>query len=108
MAQKFDDQDPKNSKLAGRDGDAPIRQRVEELTWAALDEVATEDDMRLLDSLLLSDDEAVADYVGCVQLHVDLMAHFAPDSAVGSEGSKAVLSFLTEGAPPLGTEPQTS
>jgi hypothetical protein len=108
MTRKFDDQDAKNSKLAGRDGDAPIQERVEELAWAAMDEVATEDDIRLLDSLLLSDDEAVEGYLGCVQLHVDLMAHFAPDSAVGSEGSKTVLSSLGEGVPPLGMEPHQS
>ena len=109
MAQQPDDFLPKETDLAGPQGDAPVRERVRELTWAAIDEVATDDDISLLDSLLLSDDEAVEDYVGCVQLHVDLLAHFATGLGSATEPSKSAFGFLNGGSLPLGIdEPQQS
>lgn len=59
------------------ENDSVTRQRVQELTWALLDEQITDDEMSLLDNLLLSDDAARQCYLECVQLHVDLMAHYA-------------------------------
>jgi hypothetical protein len=93
MALKPDDRSSKKTDVAGRQEEAPVLERVQELAWAVIDEVATDDDLRLLDSLLLSDDEAIREYVNCVQLHVDLVAHFAPEGAL--PGNSA-LAFLNE------------
>ena len=108
MAHQSNDPSPKDIDLAKQQEDAPIHERVQELTWAVIDDVATDDDMRLLDNLLLSDDEAVSDYVGCVQMHVDLMAHFSAGSTDGSALSQLPFSFPIDGMPPLGIEPQQS
>lgn len=86
--------------------DAPVLERVEELTWAAIDEVASDDEIRLLETLLLSDDEAVTCHAECAQLHVDLLKHFADEPDETSlAGDSLVLGFLNEGTPPLGTQP---
>src|SRR3954452_10729831 len=82
--------------------DRVISDRVQELTWALLDEQINEDEFHLLDNLLLSDEKARGAYIGCVQLHVDLMSHFAAMPAgagakVGS-GSK-ILGFLNSDMP---------
>jgi hypothetical protein len=93
MALKPDDRSPKETDVAGRQEEAPVLERVQELAWAVIDEVATDDDLRLLDNLLLSDDEAIREYVNCVQLHVDLAAHFAP---AGALPGNSALAFLNE------------
>ena len=89
---------------AGPDGGV-ISDRVQELTWALLDEQMNDDEFILLDNLLLSDEKARGSYLGCVQLHADLMAHFAVP--MGSTGSKAgsrsqILGFLNADGSPLG------
>jgi hypothetical protein len=45
---------------------------VQELTWALVDEQATEKDVQRLEDLLLGDDEARRTYVLCMQMHADL------------------------------------
>jgi len=66
--------------------DHVISERVQELTWALLDEQINDDEFHLLDNLLLSDEKARSTYLGCTQLHADLMAHFAvPTGAAGSK-----------------------
>jgi hypothetical protein len=81
-------QDGSRGELPVNSADEIVRaQRVEELTWALLDEQINDDEFNLLDTLLLSDDNLRKNYVSCVQLHVDLMAHFAasatrPDSPI--------------------------
>jgi hypothetical protein len=96
------------SKLPA-EGDDVIRDRVQELVWALVDDQIADDEMRLLDNLLLSDDGARETYVGCVQLHSDLVFHFAdaaqPPATSGAH-SAPVLGTLGEGFPPL--EPQPS
>jgi hypothetical protein len=82
--------------------DRLISDRVQELTWALLDEQINDDEFVLLDNLLLSDEKARKSYVGCVQLHADLMSHFGALPA--KTGSKAgigsqILGFLNSGAP---------
>ena len=81
-----------------------VRERVQELTWALLDEQITDDEMSLLDNLLLSDDAARKRYVECVQLHVGLISHYAkPTEKTGAVGARSpVLGFLNAGTPPLG------
>jgi hypothetical protein len=86
---------------AGPD-DQVISDRVQELTWALLDEQINDDEFHLLDNLLLSDENARDSYIGCVQLHADLMSHFAAlpaetGSNVGS-GSQ-ILGFLNSDLP---------
>jgi hypothetical protein len=51
---------------------------VQELTWALVDECATEKEVRRLESLLLDDDAARRIYVMCMQMHADL--HFLLNS----------------------------
>jgi hypothetical protein len=75
--------------------DEVISDRVQELTWALLDEQMNDDDLHLLDNLLLSDDKARQSYIGCVQLHADLMAHFAVPVGKGPGTSTQLLSFLS-------------
>jgi hypothetical protein len=85
--------------------DATIQERVQELTWALLDEEISDDEMSLLDSLLLSDDQARKRYVDCVGLHADLMMHYAkaePAAASPGRSKSPVLGFLNAGTPPIG------
>jgi len=83
--------------------DEVITQRVQELTWAMLDEELGDDEFRLLDSLLLSDDKARETYARCVQLHADLTSHFAAPSKSGStpDGKNIVLGSLGTTIPPM-------
>ena len=74
--------------------DETIQERVQELTWALVDDQLDADEMRLLETLLISDDRARDTYVHCVQLHADLMGHFAPASAPTAAGKSPILSFL--------------
>ena len=49
-----------------------MRSEVQELTWALVDEQATEGQIRHLEELLLADHEARRVYMMCMQLHADL------------------------------------
>jgi hypothetical protein len=82
--------------------DSTVVERVQELTWSLVDGEITDDELALLDSLLLSDEPARKCYAECVQLHVDLMAHYAaqPTSAIDPSQSKpTVLGSLSAGMP---------
>jgi hypothetical protein len=85
--------------------DTPL-QRVQELTWALLDEQISTYEFSELDNTLLNDVQARETYVGCVQLHTDLLAHFARDAAppVPASTKSPVLGFLNAGMPPLGLQ----
>jgi hypothetical protein len=74
------------------------------LTWALLDEQISADEFSELDDALLNDGQARETYVGSVQLHADLLAHFARDAAALAPASQKspVLGFLDGGTPPLG------
>lgn len=45
---------------------------VQELTWALVDEQATDDQVHRLEELLLDDNDARQTYVLCMQMHADL------------------------------------
>jgi hypothetical protein len=97
------DSDESRGKVsdAGPD-DRLISDRVPELTWALLDEQINDDEFILLDNLLLSDEKARGSYLGCVQIHADLISHFAAMPA--ETGSKIgsgprILGFLNSDAP---------
>src|SRR3954447_10517195 len=82
--------------------DHVIWDRVQELTWALLDEQINDDEFILLDNLLLSDEKARDSYIGCVQLHAELMSHFAamPAGAGAKAGSgPQILGFLNSDMP---------
>jgi hypothetical protein len=85
--------------------DATIRERVQELTWALVDEQIDHDEMQFLEGLLLSDDHARHTYIDCVQLHTDLMSHFAKKDPVAPEGKAPVLGFLGGLVPPFDSLP---
>ena len=100
MAQKSEDSRGEN--LAPNADDRVVSDRVQELTWALLDEQISDDEFGLLDTLLLSDDKARDSYIGCVQLHADLLAHFAaPATAAGAKagGGSPVFGFLNANLP---------
>ena len=90
-----------NADSGKHDRDPVVLERVQELTWAILDEQISADEMRLLDNLLLSDDEARRTYIGCMQLHTDLLEHFRkPAAAADTTSTKSpVLGFLGDGLP---------
>jgi hypothetical protein len=71
-----------------------VSERVQELTWALLDEQISDDEFVLLDTLLLSDDKARQCYVGCLQLHAELRAHFAESAGKKTPSGTQVLGFL--------------
>lgn len=73
---------------------ATIDERVQELSWALFDEQINEDELQLLEGLLLSDDNARKTYCNCVQLHTDLVAHFAKPQPATADGRTQVLGFL--------------
>jgi hypothetical protein len=83
---------------------------AEALSWALLDEQITRDEIELLDTLLLSDDSARSTYLGCVQLHTDLLFHFQERHLpVATATAKSpVLGFLNDGAPPFGVQRPTA
>lgn len=87
--------------------EATVQERVQELTWALVDEQINSDDIHLLEGLLLSDDQARGTYVNCIQLHTDLMAHFAKPAAAGADGKPPVLGFLGGAVPPINSLPAT-
>jgi hypothetical protein len=84
----------------GQDPEVAVLERVQELTWALLDEDISDDEMSLLDTLLLTGESARSRYVECVQLHTDLMVHFDDRKNASQTGSTfPVLSFLNSGQP---------
>src|SRR5688572_15917248 len=86
------------------DDDAVVLDQVQELTWALLDDNASEDDVVRLQGLLNSSQSARQDYLQCVQLHVGLHDYFAaaPESEKPrATGKSPILGFLNAGALPL-------
>jgi hypothetical protein len=82
--------------------DRVISDRVQELTWALLDEQINDDEFDLLGNLLLSDENSRSAYLGCVQLHAELISHFAVPTgpaATNSENAPRVLGFLNADIP---------
>jgi hypothetical protein len=81
-------------------------ERVQELTWALLDEQITSDEKSLLETALVSDVQSRETYVECVRLHTDLVAHYAGNAAPPAPAStkSPVLGFLNAGMPPLGLQ----
>ena len=81
------------------DPELAVLERVQELTWALLDDVISDDEVSLLDTLLLTGESARTRYIECVQLHSDLMGHFAKPSELASKSDEKsqVLSFLNAG-----------
>ena len=100
MASKNNDSRSDSNDSRAQDPETTVLERVQELTWALLDQDISDDEMSLLDTLLLTGDKARDRYVECIQLHTDLMAHYAePKTASGSKSP--VLSFLNAGSSPI-------
>jgi hypothetical protein len=101
MAQKKNSSPSTSGESRPDDQQRTVLERVQELTWAMLDGAITDDELSLLDTLLLTGDEARCRYVECVQLHTDLMAHYsAPKTTVATQGtSTPVLGFLGNATP---------
>ena len=77
MTQHFQDlpRDEKDAAVS-HSGDAKVQDRVQELTWALLDERISENEIVQLNQLLLGNDKSRDTYIQCVQLHADLHARF--------------------------------
>jgi hypothetical protein len=103
MAENFDES--RGEDLAGGADDRVVSDRVQELTWALLDEEINDDEFRLLENLLLSDDQCRDSYIGCVQLHADLLTHFAAKGSDGTDATRKepVLGFLSDQMPTIDT-----
>jgi hypothetical protein len=97
MSQRKNDSRSKSNAPRGDDPQRTVLERVQELTWALLDGEISDDELSLLDTLLLTGDDARNRYIECVQLHTDLMVHYAdPNKSAGKASSQSpVLSFLT-------------
>src|SRR5438105_9413215 len=103
MVDKRDESRGENSPASA--DEQVVCDRVQELTWALLDERIKEDECRLLENLLLSDDKARDCYIKCIQLHTALMAQFAGlPLEVGSKTTSGtqILGLLSADLPPLG------
>ena len=89
------DRDESRGEPSSSSDDRVISERIQELTWALLDEQISDDEFVLLDNLLLSDEKARQSYVGCVQLHAELMTHFAEPAGKKTATGTQVLGFLS-------------
>ena len=49
-----------------------LKSEVQDLVWAVVDEYATESQIRRLEQLILTSEEARRTYVTCMQMHADL------------------------------------
>jgi hypothetical protein len=99
MARKKSDSRSNPIEARRDDPQHTVLERVQELTWALLDGEISDDEMSLLDTLLLTGDDARNRYIECVQLHTDLMSHYAkPSEASGKHSSQSpVFSILNVG-----------
>jgi hypothetical protein len=95
MAEK--QEDSRGESLARATQNSATSDRTEELTWSFLDEQISDDEFHLLEKMLLGDTNCRKSYIGCVQLHADLISHFAASTDAGQakgQGSSPVLGFL--------------
>jgi hypothetical protein len=75
---------------------------VQELTWALIDDQATDKDVARLEELLVAHNEARQTYVECMRLHTDLHFFFGPPPRLPQVLEKVLAS--KEKTPPK-TEP---
>ncbi len=78
-----------------------MRSDVQELTWALVDEHATEGQIRHLEELLLEDREARRVYVMCMQLHADLHFMFGAKKPALPPALEEAIKARKKPAPPL-------
>jgi hypothetical protein len=104
MARKKYNPQSKSDEPHCDDPQQTVLERVQELTWALLDGEISDDEVSLLDTLLLTGDDARNRYIECVQLHTDLMAHYAEPSRRAGNGSakSPVAGVLNAGSSLLG------
>ena len=87
-------------------------EEVQQIVWALVDETATEEQVRRLESLVLKSAEARRTYVDCMTLHAELHCMFAPPQSAGgafinsTAPPKAIVMNL--GLPPATGTPQTT
>ena len=110
MASKRNDSAFDPNRPRRDDPDQTVTERVQELTWALLDGEISDDALSLLDTLLLTGDAARQRYIECVQLHTDLMAHYAEPSRTAAivASKSSVLSFVDTGSSPLDMSSQAA
>jgi hypothetical protein len=112
MAERISAAQPDDcAQQAQPSGTAYALDRVQELTWAMLDEQIADDDRAWLDCALCSSAEARSTYLRCVQIHTDLTAYFAAPGKPASAKlvtKSPVLGFLCGGILPLTVESPSS
>jgi len=72
--------------------------RVHDLTWALVDEFITDEQMKELEGLLLSDSVARDAYIRCIQLHADLTTEYKKPVEASAKKTP-VLGFLADVSP---------
>jgi hypothetical protein len=110
MADSCSGNSPNDHSAAQQPGQSTDLERVQELTWALLDEQIADEDKAWLESALSSSAEARGMYVRCVQIHTDLMAHFSKNAVTTAkpESTSQVLGFLQGSILPLELQPPVS
>lgn len=80
--------------------------RIDVLVGQMLDDSLADQEFEELEKMLLASEDARKKYVGLMQLHFDLMAHFQP-SLSPIKPKSPVLGFLSESLSPLTGLPQS-
>jgi len=89
-----------------------LMEEVQHLVWALVDEVATDEQVRRLETLVLEHAAARRAYVDCMTLHAELHCMFTPPKPVDARsmvksGSAKVPTFTFDTPPSTGS-PQTT
>ncbi|MCE9553558.1 MAG: hypothetical protein K8T91_09335 [Planctomycetes bacterium] len=89
-----------------------LMEEVQQLVWALVDEVATDEQIRRLENLVLEHAAARRAYVDCMSLHAELHCMFSPPRPVqpiamgNTPAAKAPIFNLD--TPPASGSPQTT
>jgi hypothetical protein len=104
-----DDSCQRGAQSSDQSGSAADAERVQELTWALLDESITDEELAVLNQLLLGSNEARELYSRCVQLHADLSGEFGrpvaqPVPQPQANTPSPILNDLNTAFPPLNVQ----
>jgi hypothetical protein len=104
MADLNDEEQPSNcAERAQSRGSTTELDRVQELTWALIDERISDGEKAWLDEALCCSEEARRTYLRCIQLHTELATHFAAPAP--RTGTMPIATTPLLGLPGIGTLP---
>ncbi|MCG8449002.1 MAG: hypothetical protein MI725_05420 [Pirellulales bacterium] len=81
-----------------------VLNEAEQLIWALLDDTIQESDARRLEELLQDNLQVRTRYLDCIQLHSNLVQHFAQHSDTGSGDTPQSPVLGSLGDIPLGSD----